>query len=133
MIAQATSANQPPVDPASIVFIGWDQALHGMEGDSGQMFAPVKAGVMAFAASLAQQVAPHVRVNTIAPGWIQTSWGASTSQYWQDRAKQQSLMDRWGTPEDVASAVVYVTNPKNSFLTGQTINVNGGWNRKPPG
>jgi 3-oxoacyl-[acyl-carrier protein] reductase len=130
MILQATSNDPPKSDPAAVVFIGWDQAPHGMEGDAGQMFAPVKAGVMAFAASLAQHVAPHVRVNTIAPGWIQTAWGASTRGYWQDRAKQQSLMHRWGTPEDVARAVVYVTDPKNSFLNGQTINVNGGWNRK---
>ena len=116
--------------PPSIVFIGWDQALRGMEGEAGQLFAPVKAAVMAFAASLAQQLAPHVRVNTIAPGWIQTSWGESSSPYWDDRAKHQSLMHRWGTPEDVARAAAYVSDPNNTFLTGQTIDVNGGWNRR---
>ena len=115
--------------PPSMVFIGWDQAVKGMEGDAGQMFAPAKAAVMAFAVSLAQSVAPQVRVNTIAPGWIQTSWGESTSDYWNDRAKQQSLMHRWGKPEDVAKAVVYVADPANTFLTGQTIDINGGWNR----
>ncbi len=72
--------------PASMVFIGWDQAPHGMEGDAGQMFGPVKAAVMAFSASLAQTLAPNVRVNTIAPGWIRTSWGESTSDYWSVRA-----------------------------------------------
>lgn len=116
--------------PASIVFIGWDQAPPGMEGDAGQMFGPVKAAVMAFSASLAQTLAPNVRVNTIAPGWIQTSWGESTSQYWSDRAQHQSLMQRWGNPEDVAKAVLFAADPANSFLTGQTIDVNGGWNRK---
>ena len=100
-----------------------------MEGDAGQMFGPVKAAVMAFAVSLAQSVAPRIRVNTIAPGWIQTSWGKQASQAWQDRAKGQSLMHCWGTPEDVARSVVYVSDPENTFLTGQTINVNGGWNR----
>jgi 3-oxoacyl-[acyl-carrier protein] reductase len=116
--------------PASLIFIGWDQAPLGMEGDAGQMFAPVKAAVMAFAASLAQSVAPHIRVNTIAPGWIQTSWGDSTSQYWHDRAKSQSLMGRWGQPADVARAVIYAADPENTFLTGQTITLNGGWNRR---
>lgn len=123
--------NQESEHPPSMTFIGWDQATQGMEGDAGQMFGPVKAAVMAFAASLAQDAAPKLRVNTIAPGWIQTSWGESTSDYWDQRAKQQSLMQRWGRPEDVAKAVVYAATPQNDFLSGQTINVNGGWNRKP--
>ncbi len=117
--------------PPSMVFIGWDQSPHGMEGDAGQMFGPVKAAVMAFAASLAQDVAPHVRVNTIAPGWIQTSWGQTANEYWSQRARGQALMNRWGQPEDIARAVVYVADPENTFLTGQTIDLNGGWNRKP--
>ena len=116
--------------PPSIVFIGWDQAARGMEGDAGQMFAPVKAAVAAFATSFAQQHASSIRVNTVAPGWIRTSWGESTSEYWDRRAKAQSLMGRWGVPEDVAKAVLYVADPSNDFIQGQTINVNGGWNRR---
>ena len=115
--------------PASMCFIGWDQAPLGMEGDAGQMFGPVKAAVMAYAASLAQTLAPKVRVNTVAPGWIQTKWGESTSEYWDDRAKQQSLMGRWGSPQDVAQAILFASDPANTFFTGQVIDVNGGWNR----
>ncbi len=116
--------------PPAIVFIGWDQAPRGMEGDAGQMFGPIKAAVMAYAASLAQTLAPEIRVNTIAPGWIQTSWGQSTSDYWDARAKAQSLMNRWGQAADVARAVLYVADPDNTFLTGQTIEIDGGWNRR---
>lgn len=116
--------------PASMVFIGWDQASSGMDGDAGQMFGPVKAAVMAFASSLAQSVAPQIRVNTIAPGWIRTSWGESTTGYWDQRARGQSLMQRWGEPLDVAQAVLYVADPANTFLTGQTIEINGGWSRR---
>jgi 3-oxoacyl-[acyl-carrier protein] reductase len=132
VVASRLLDQKSPVPP-SIVFIGWDQAPHGMEGDAGQMFATVKAAVMAFANSLAQTVSPHVRVNTIAPGWIQTSWGESSSQYWNDRAKDQSLMHRWGQGDDVARAVLYAADPENTFLTGQTIDINGGWNRNPRG
>ena len=116
--------------PPSMVFIGWDQASGGMEGDAGQLFAPVKAAVAAFAASLAQEHTSNIRVNTVAPGWIRTSWGESTSEYWDRRAKEQSLIGRWGTPEDVARAVMFVADPANSFIQGEMINVGGGRNRR---
>ena len=115
--------------PPSLTFIGWDQAPHGMEGDAGQMFGPVKAAVMAFANSLAQEVAPRIRVNTIAPGWIRTAWGENTDSYWDDRATAQSLMNRWGTPADVAKAACFLADPTNTFCSGQTLCVNGGWDR----
>ena len=116
-------------NPPTMIFISWDQATEGMEGDAGQMFSPVKAGVEAFAKSLAQDLAPHVRVNTLAPGWIQTAWGASTSDYWNRRAIDQSLMHRWGTPQDVADAAVFLASPASNFITGHTLPINGGWNR----
>ncbi|EMI18513.1 3-oxoacyl-(acyl-carrier protein) reductase [Rhodopirellula maiorica SM1] len=115
--------------PPSMTFIGWDQSASGMEGDAGQMFGSVKAAVTAFALSLAQTLAPQVRVNVVAPGWIQTSWGQAASAYWDGRARNQSLMNRWGTPEDVARAIAFVSDPENSFFSGQVVQVNGGWNR----
>ncbi len=126
----ARMLEQSPEPPPSMVFIGWDQAPGGMDGDAGQMFGPVKAAVMAFAASLAQSVAPRVRVNTVAPGWIRTLWGETVSGYWDQRARGQSLMKRWGEPRDVADAVLFVADPANTFLTGQTIAINGGWSRR---
>lgn len=124
------SQASPNQSKPSMVFIGWDQAPEGMEGDAGMMFGPVKAAVMAFANSLAQNIAPHVRVNTVAPGWIQTAWGETTQGYWDQRARSQALMNRWGRPEDIAEAVAYLASPEASFVTGQTINLNGGFNRR---
>lgn len=127
---QSQSKAQVDRAPPSMVFVGWDQAGEGMEGDAGQMFAPVKAGVEAFAKSLAQQLAPAVRVNVIAPGWIKTSWGQRTSDYWNERAINQSLMKRWGEPNDIAAAAVFLSAPTSAFITGQTLAINGGWNRR---
>jgi 3-oxoacyl-[acyl-carrier protein] reductase len=110
-----------------IINIGWDQAEHGMAGDSGEMFAAVKGAVMAFTRSLAQSLAPQVRVNCLAPGWIRTTWGERASQYWQQRAARQSLRGRWGTPEDVARAAVFLASPAADFISGQVIAVNGGF------
>ena len=59
----------------AIVTMGWDQAETGMEGDSGELFATVKGAILAFTRSLALSLAPTVRVNALAPGWIKTAWG----------------------------------------------------------
>lgn len=112
---------------ASIVNVGWDQAANGMEGDSGELFATTKGAIMAMSKSLAQTLAPHVRVNCVAPGWIQTSWGEQTSEYWDGRAKQESLMQRWGLPEDIANAVWFLCRTESSFISGQVLPINGGF------
>ncbi len=111
----------------SIINIGWDQAARGMAGDAGEMFGTIKGAVMSFTRSLAQSLAPHVRVNCLALGWIRTAWGEQSSDYWQQRAKQESLVERWGTPEDVAAAVRFLASPAADFITGQVIDVNGGF------
>jgi 3-oxoacyl-[acyl-carrier protein] reductase len=110
----------------SIINIGWDQADTGMAGDTGQLFAVSKGAVMAFSKSLAVTLAPKVRVNCIAPGWIKTAWGETASAVWQERVKRDTPLQRWGTPEDVAAAAVWLASPAASFITGQVIRVNGG-------
>jgi 3-oxoacyl-[acyl-carrier protein] reductase len=109
-----------------ILTMGWDQATTGMEGDSGQLFGTSKAAVMAFTTSLAKTLAPQVRVNCLAPGWIKTAWGENASQAWQDRAVREAPLGRWGTPEDVAHAARWLASPAASFITGQVLRVNGG-------
>ena len=111
---------------AVILNMGWDQAAVGQSGDSGQLFGSIKSAVIGFSHSLARELAPHVRVNCLAPGWIQTAWGNSASAQWDKRAKAESLMGRWGTPQDVANVAVHLAAPTASFITGQTISINGG-------
>jgi 3-oxoacyl-[acyl-carrier protein] reductase len=111
----------------AIVTIGWDQAATGMEGDSGELFAAAKGAVMAFTRSAAKSLAPKVRVNCVAPGWIRTAWGVGASEAWQRRAVRESMLGRWGEPEDIAAAAAWLVSPQAAFVTGQVINVNGGW------
>ena len=91
--------------------MGWDQAETGMEGDSGELFAATKGAIMAFTRSLALSLAPTVRVNALAPGWIKTEWGEGASQAWQDRVLRETPMARWGTPEDVAQVARFLVSP----------------------
>ena len=110
----------------AIVTMGWDQAETGMEGDSGELFAATKGAIMAFTRSLALSLAPTVRVNALAPGWIKTEWGETASAFWQARVLRETPLARWGTPEDVARVASFLVSPAAQFLTGQIIRVNGG-------
>jgi 3-oxoacyl-[acyl-carrier protein] reductase len=109
-----------------IVNMGWDQAETGMAGDSGEFFAATKGAVMAATRSLAKSLAPEVRVNCLAPGWIRTEWGEQASAEWQERAKGDSLLQRWGRPEDVARTACFLASPAAEFINGQIIAINGG-------
>jgi 3-oxoacyl-[acyl-carrier protein] reductase len=109
-----------------ILNIGWDQADRGMEGDSGELFAASKNAVMGFTRSVAVSLAPEVRVNCIAPGWIRTAWGETASDYWQDRVMRETPLKRWGTPEDIARTARFLASDEAAFITGQVVNVNGG-------
>lgn len=132
MIA-AKMLEQPKLEDRlpSMVHIGWDQAEQGMEGDSGQYFSATKAAVAAFSKSLAKSVAPRIRVNCIAPGWIQTEWGKYASSEWQQRATDESMLGRWGSAQDVARVVAAISFSDGGFINAQTIAVNGGWQGKP--
>jgi 2-amino-4-hydroxy-6-hydroxymethyldihydropteridine diphosphokinase len=109
-----------------ILNMGWDQAETGMEGDSGQLFGAAKGAVMAFTRSLALTLAPEVRVNCLAPGWIRTAWGENASTAWQERVIQETPLARWGTPEDVAATARWLCSPAAIYVTGQIVRVNGG-------
>lgn len=110
-----------------IVNVGWDQALTGGIGtESGQLFAVAKAAVMGFSKALARDLAPSVRVNCLAPGWIETGWGEAVSRQLYERVRQQTPLRRWGRPEDVAAVAVFLASPAAAYLTGQVLMVNGG-------
>ena len=125
MVGETYSSGLPP----AIVNIGWDQAPPsvGMSGESGELFAAAKGAIMSFTRSLARSLGPHVRVNCVAPGWIKTKWGSVASDYWNTRAISESLMERWGTAEDVAKTVRYAVSADAAFVSGQILNVNGGY------
>lgn len=126
-LARLGGARMKSAGGGVILNIGWDGAERGMAGDSGQLFGVVKGAIMAFSRSLARSLAPEVRVNCLAPGWIRTAWGEGASEYWQERARRESLLARWGTPEDVARVARFLVSPAAGFLTGQVIRINGGF------
>jgi 3-oxoacyl-[acyl-carrier protein] reductase len=110
----------------AIVNMSWDHVTSGMAGENPQLFAAVKGGVLAFSKSLARSVAPGVRVNVLCPGWIETSFGEQADPDFRRSVARDTPLRRWGRPEDVADAALYLASPAAAFVTGQAINVNGG-------
>jgi 3-oxoacyl-[acyl-carrier protein] reductase len=109
-----------------IINMSWDHVLTGMPGLNPQLFAAVKGGVLAFSKSLARSVAPRVRVNVLAPGWIETTFAADVDEDRRQAIAQATPLKRWGTPADVAEAAVFLASPAAAFMTGQTLLVGGG-------
>ena len=100
----------------------------GVAGGAGQSnYSASKAGIIAFSKSLAQEVGSRsVTVNSIAPGFIETNMTAGLKD---DRKKQilESIsIGRLGKPEDISGAVCFLASDKASYITGQTLHINGG-------
>jgi 3-oxoacyl-[acyl-carrier protein] reductase len=123
---QAADLLESQPDGGVIINMSWDHVLTGMPGLNPQLFAAVKGAVLAFSKSLARSVAPRVRVNVIAPGWIETSFAAGNGEEMRRVVADSTPLKRWGTPEDVAGAAVFLASPSAAFLTGETILVSGG-------
>jgi 3-oxoacyl-[acyl-carrier protein] reductase len=109
-----------------IINMSWDHVLTGMAGENPVIYSAAKGGIHAFSRSLALEVAPSIRVNVIAPGFIDTAFGDQASANWRAHVERVTPLGRWGTPEDVAQAAVYLASDAAAFVTGQALLVNGG-------
>src|SRR6476661_142835 len=84
-------------DGGIIINMSWDHVLTGMQGTNPQMYSAVKGGILAFSKSLARSVAPRVRVNVLAPGWIATAFSGEMETAAHRAAAESTPMKRWGT------------------------------------
>ena len=90
-------------------------------------YVAAKGGQIGWSRSMANELAPYgITVNTVAPGWIPTERHEDDPQEDKDAYLQTIPLGRWGTPEDVGNAVSYFSSDEASFVTGQTLCVNGG-------
>jgi 3-oxoacyl-[acyl-carrier protein] reductase len=102
----------------------------GLIGNAGQVnYAAAKAGILGFTKSLAREVASrNITVNAIAPGFIESDMTRALTDV-QVAALQGNIPSgRFGTPADVAAAAVYLCSDAGAYVTGETLNVNGGLN-----
>lgn len=117
-------AGQP--EGGVIINMSWDRVLQGLSGENPELFSAVKGGILGFSRSLARSLAPAIRVNVLGPGWIDTAFGQGAPDQFRARVAEQIPLGRWGTPEDVAGAAIYLASDQARYVTGQMIMVNGG-------
>jgi len=89
-------------------------------------YATSKASVIALARNLAEAEAPYIRINTVAPGLIETDMAKAFSKEAKKNIILNTPLKRLGTSEDIASTVIYLLSEQSSFITGQTLIVDGG-------
>lgn len=107
-----------------IVNVSSTPALSGH--DKGFAFTVAKAGVIGLTKALAVELAPHVRVNTVALGNIETEWVSELSPGLLERERGENLVRRFGRPEEVAKSIIFLCSDASSFVNGQTIVIDGG-------
>ena len=100
----------------------------GVMGNAGQTnYAAAKAGVIGFSKSLAREVGPrNITVNSVAPGFIDTDMTSSLSDDHKSALLTNVPVKRLGEPEEIAAAVAFLASEDAGYVTGETLNVNGG-------
>jgi 3-oxoacyl-[acyl-carrier protein] reductase len=100
----------------------------GIMGNAGQTnYSATKAALIGFTKSLAKEVGSRgITVNAVAPGFIDTPMTQGLPEDIKEAYKKQIPLGKFGSPEDVANAVLFLASEKASYITGEVINVNGG-------
>ena len=103
-------------------------SISGVIGNPGQgNYSASKAGMIGMSKSLAREVASRgITVNCIAPGFISTPMTDALNEKQTAAIRDAIPAQKFGTPDDIAAAVVYLASPEAAYMTGQTLHVNGG-------
>lgn len=117
----------------SMVSQGWGRVINiasiaGLTGNVGQSnYAASKGGIIAFTKSLARELGSrNITVNAIAPGFITTEMTEQLSAELKSSILSHVALGRFGTPEDVAELVAFLSSDRAGYITGQVINIDGG-------
>jgi 3-oxoacyl-[acyl-carrier protein] reductase len=125
-LSDVIRAATPNLSPdGSIVILSSVIGRQGFPGDTA--YATVKAGMVGFARALAKELSPAgIRVNVLAPGFVETDMTAHVSERAREKLLERTLLGRFGTPDEVAAAAVFLAIDA-TYMTGAVLTVDGGW------
>ncbi len=132
LISQAAAKPMVEQGKGAIVLCTSTSVLYGVTGGQGQggpAYVASKGAVIALTRSLARALGPEgIRVNTVSPGITETAMIEEYSEEQRRNMKQRFPLGRFAKPEEIAEAGIYLISDKASFMTGETMHVNGGSN-----
>ena len=131
LISQAAAAHMMAHEGGSIVLTTSASMLYGVTGGNGQggpAYTTSKAAIIGLNRSLARSLAPKVRCNAVSPGIAETAMIAEYSEEQRSAMSARFPMGRFGEPEEIAHAGIFLISDKASFITGEVIHANGGSN-----
>jgi len=111
---------------ASIVNISSTNGIDSLNPESADYDAS-KAGMISLTKNLSQALAPHIRVNSIAPGWVKTEINKNLPKKFIKEETERIALKRFAGPEEIAKAVLFLCSDDSSFITGSVLVVDGGY------
>ena len=127
LCTQAVAKEMVRRSKGSIINISSHVAKNGFTGPSGAHYCASKAGVINFTIQTARELCRHgIRVNSVAPGAVQTAQREGTSPQYNQPLLDNIPMGRFGLPGELAKAVSFLASDSASYITGETLDVNGG-------
>lgn len=125
MLSQLVAKQMLKQKSGSIINISSLVGLHGNVGQSN--YAASKAGLIGLTKTMAKELAyKQIRVNCIAPGYVQTSMLDKVSEEYLEKVKQNIPLNRFGEPVELANVVLFLASNMSSYITGEVISVGGG-------
>ena len=124
LCAQATAPHMLKQKQGVIVNVSSTPALSGH--DKGLAFTVAKAGVIGLTKVLAVALAPYVRVNAVALGNVETRWLKELTPEEVSGERERNLIRRFGSPEEIAKTITFLSSEDSSFMNGQTVVLDGG-------
>jgi len=126
VLAQAAGLKMVEAGQGAIVMVASQLSFFG--GVNSAAYAASKGGVAQLTKALSNELAPRgVRVNAVAPGWVETDLTSSIEDWKRDEVSARIPLGRWARPEEIAGAVAWLVSDDAGYVTGTIVSVDGGF------